>query len=116
MVTDIIGKAPRRMSKVRVAPSVISTVGVASTVMVKVVPGTTGSSENVTALIPSPSVLPEHCERGGRKGRNEKRVGGEFVKLIQELQLPIVNQGKKGVREVTYDTEGSSLGRSGQKR
>ena len=58
--TELIVIGPRRISKVRVAPSVMSTVGVASTFMVRVDPGTTGSSEKATALMPRPSVLPEH--------------------------------------------------------
>lgn len=60
--TDMMGKAPRRMSKVKVAPSVIATVGVASTVIVSVLPGTTRSSEKVTEEILRPSVFPEHTE------------------------------------------------------
>jgi len=58
LVTAKIGKLPNLTTKSRVAPSVTSTVGVASTLIVSVVPGTSGSSENATEVIPRSSVAP----------------------------------------------------------
>ena len=66
LVTEETVNAPSFMSNFSLAPVLISTFGVAFTLIVRVEPGTTGDSEKSTDVTPRLSTFPEHYkERRG---------------------------------------------------